>query len=357
MEADLVVVCTPVQFVVPQVLLLYRRGCRWWPDHRRGEYQADDLRELAVAARETFCGSHPLAGSEKSGVGFALADLFVGRLAVVTPSEQTPEPLAERTEKFWQMLGSRTLRMTPQEHDCGVARTSHLPHVVASALAAGTPQAPLPLAASGWCDTTRVAAGGVELWQQILLENRQPVLEALQEFSTSLQPWIAALMQAIQGVSNNYFKQESNNVTLWEIDILPAPGESDVAGVNLASEARDLGLSPQLSIAAAHGFLLQGKLSQEQVHHAASQLLSDAVTESTTIATVGHRNYPPRAAHSNSSYTCSPNPASSTHRAKHSASPPGHGAAGRASDHLSKVLAERGRARRARSAVPEAALQ
>jgi phosphoribosylformylglycinamidine synthase II len=76
-------------------------------------------------------------------------------------------------------------------------------------------------------------------------------------------------------------------VTLWEIDILPAPGESDVAGVNLASEARDLGLSPQLSIAAAHGFLLQGKLSAEQVHHAASQLLSDAVTESTTIATVG----------------------------------------------------------------------
>ncbi len=74
-----------------------------------------------------------------------------------------------------------------------MARTSHLPHVVASALAAGTPQALLPLAASGWCDTTRVAAGGVELWQQILLENRQPVLEALQEFSTSLQPWIAAL--------------------------------------------------------------------------------------------------------------------------------------------------------------------
>ncbi|MCA9156721.1 MAG: prephenate dehydrogenase/arogenate dehydrogenase family protein, partial [Planctomycetales bacterium] len=143
--------------------------------------------------RETFCGSHPLAGSEKSGVGFALADLFAGKLAVITPSEQTPEPLAERTEKFWQALGSRTLRMTPQEHDCGVARTSHLPHIVASALAAATPQALLPLAASGWCDTTRVAAGGVELWQQILLENRQPVLEALQEFSASLQPWIAAL--------------------------------------------------------------------------------------------------------------------------------------------------------------------
>ncbi len=76
-------------------------------------------------------------------------------------------------------------------------------------------------------------------------------------------------------------------MTLWEIDVLPAAGESDVAGINLASEARDLGLSPQLSIAAAHGFLLQGALSAEQVQYAASQLLADAVIESTTIATVG----------------------------------------------------------------------
>ncbi|MEZ6080004.1 MAG: prephenate dehydrogenase/arogenate dehydrogenase family protein [Pirellulaceae bacterium] len=144
MEADLVVVCTPVQFVVPQVLFCTDVVAAGGLITDVGSTKRTICAELAVAARETFCGSHPLAGSEKSGVGFALADLFVGRLAVVTPSEQTPEPLAERTEKFWQALGSRTLRMTPQEHDCGVARTSHLPHVVASALAAGTPQALLP---------------------------------------------------------------------------------------------------------------------------------------------------------------------------------------------------------------------
>lgn len=193
LEADLVVVCTPVQLVVPQVLFCTNVIAAGGMITDVGSTKQTICTELAGPARKSFCGSHPLAGSEKGGVGFASADLFVGKLTVVTPTEQTPEPLAKRTEEFWQALGSRTLRMTPQEHDCGLARTSHLPHIVAAALAAATPQALLPLAASGWCDTTRVAAGGVELWQQILLENRQPVLEALQEFSASLQPWIAAL--------------------------------------------------------------------------------------------------------------------------------------------------------------------
>ena len=77
-------------------------------------------------------------------------------------------------------------------------------------------------------------------------------------------------------------------MTLWEIDVLPAAGESDVASLELASEARDLGLSPHLEIAAAHGFLLQGaQLTEQQVQQAAAQLLVDAVTESSLIAAVG----------------------------------------------------------------------
>ena len=193
LEADLVVVCTPVQLVVPQVLYSSHVIAAGGLITDVGSTKQTICAELAGPARETFCGSHPLAGSEKSGVGFASANLFAGKLTVVTPSEQTPEGLSQRTEKFWQALGSRTLRMSPQEHDCGLARTSHLPHIVAAALAAGTPDRLLPLAASGWCDTTRVAAGGIELWQQILLENQQPVLEALEQYAASLQPWISAL--------------------------------------------------------------------------------------------------------------------------------------------------------------------
>lgn len=76
-------------------------------------------------------------------------------------------------------------------------------------------------------------------------------------------------------------------MTLWEIDVHPADGKQDVVGTNLASEARDLGLDANLTIAAAHGFLLQGDLSEEQVQLAAERLLADSITESTTIAKLG----------------------------------------------------------------------
>lgn len=75
-------------------------------------------------------------------------------------------------------------------------------------------------------------------------------------------------------------------MTLWEIDIHPANNEHDVAGANLASEARDLGLGTNIHIAATHGFLLQGELTQSHVQLAASRLLVDAVTESGVIALV-----------------------------------------------------------------------
>ncbi len=192
-EADLVVVCTPVQCVVPHVLTCLEGIAATGLVTDVGSTKYSICSQLVGRGDANFCGSHPLAGSEKSGVSYAAPDLFRGRLTVVTPTPHTCPKLAERTEQLWQALGSRTLRMSPLEHDCGVARTSHLPHIVAAALAAETPDALLPLAASGWCDTTRVAAGGVELWRQILQQNRLPVLDALQQFTASLELWIEAL--------------------------------------------------------------------------------------------------------------------------------------------------------------------
>lgn len=195
-DADLVVICTPVQLVgafVRDCIPFIARG-GWVTDVGSTKLRICD--SLSPAGRDSFCGSHPLAGSDKSGVSFARPDLFENRLTIVTPTETTPAGLAERTEQFWQALGSRTARMSPEEHDRGVACTSHLPHVVAAALAAATPDELLPLVATGWCDTTRVAGGSVELWRQILAENRQPVLNALENFALSLEPWMTALREA-----------------------------------------------------------------------------------------------------------------------------------------------------------------
>lgn len=76
-------------------------------------------------------------------------------------------------------------------------------------------------------------------------------------------------------------------MALWQIEILPGPAQDDVAGKSLQAEARDLGLGENLTIAAAHGFLLQGQLSEAEVRRAAELLLADSIVESTTIAQVG----------------------------------------------------------------------
>ncbi len=78
-------------------------------------------------------------------------------------------------------------------------------------------------------------------------------------------------------------------MTLWEIDVHPATGQVDTSGKNIASEARDLGLDANLTVAAAHGFLLQGDLTEEQAK-LATRLLADSITESTTVARLATRN-------------------------------------------------------------------
>lgn len=193
--AQLIVVCTPVGHVASHVRQAAAASPAGALITDAGSTKDVICRELAatpgLAAR--FVGSHPMAGSEKSGAQYGRDDLFVDRVTVVTPREETPEELVLRIEAFWQSLGSRVVRMTPDAHDAAVAAVSHTPHLIASALAAATPRQHLALAGAGWSDTTRVAAGDADLWQQILLQNRHHVLETLDHFAAVL----AALREAL----------------------------------------------------------------------------------------------------------------------------------------------------------------
>jgi prephenate dehydrogenase len=142
-----------------------------------------------------FVGSHPMAGSEKAGVQHARADLLSGRTVVVTPSATSDSDAVKAVQRFWKQLGAKVVQLSPAAHDQAVADISHLPHVVASALAAATAEGSLPLAASGWGDTTRIAAGSPELWRQILLDNRLHTLRALAGFEKVLTAFRQALEQ------------------------------------------------------------------------------------------------------------------------------------------------------------------
>lgn len=190
-SAELIVVCTPVDTITDGVLLA-AAACRpnaLITDAGSTKDEIVTTIDAALSGRRSgspFVGSHPLAGDHRGGVEFARADLFDRRTVVVTPTEETrPAGIVEMTG-FWQSLGATVMKMSPAEHDAALAATSHVPHLVAAALAAATPEKLLPLAASGWRDTTRVAAGDPNLWEPIFATNRQHVLSALDRFLTTL---------------------------------------------------------------------------------------------------------------------------------------------------------------------------
>jgi prephenate dehydrogenase len=184
-DADLVVVCTPVDQIVEFVLAVRDACPKGAIITDAGSTKAGIVAEIEKAwpsrnERDVhFVGSHPIAGSEKTGVQHASADLFEQRSVIVTPTAKTSAAAVAKIVQFWKQLGANVTSMSPDDHDRVVAAISHVPHLFASAVAAGTPTEYVTLAAGGWSDTTRVAAGDPDLWRQILLTNRQPVLEQL----------------------------------------------------------------------------------------------------------------------------------------------------------------------------------
>ncbi|MBA3480747.1 MAG: prephenate dehydrogenase/arogenate dehydrogenase family protein [Pirellulales bacterium] len=140
-----------------------------------------------------FIGSHPLAGDHRTGPEHARAGLFEGRTVVVTPEDHTPPGLVERVKEFWESLGAEVALLSPGEHDRALAATSHLPHLIAAALASSTPEEWLQLAATGWGDTTRIAAGDPQLWTQIFSQNRAAVIDALRRFEHRLAAFDEAI--------------------------------------------------------------------------------------------------------------------------------------------------------------------
>ena len=196
-DAELIVVCTPVSCIVDYVRRAAGACRRDALITDVGSTKANIVAQLGGQPNRdvAFVGSHPLAGSERTGAQFARADLFEERVAVVTPDERTLPDRTALIAGLWTSLGARVVQMSPAAHDEAVAATSHVPHVVSSALSAATPMEHLSLAASGWLDTTRVSAGSVELWQQILSENRVHVLNSLDKFAKVLDSFRTAIRE------------------------------------------------------------------------------------------------------------------------------------------------------------------
>jgi prephenate dehydrogenase len=143
-----------------------------------------------------YVGGHPMAGSERSGPLAASAALFDGRPWAVTPHESSDPAAVDLVEALARLCGAVPVRLSPVEHDRAVARTSHIPHLLAALAAgrlAGAPVDHLALSGQGVRDVTRVAAGDPELYGQILAANSEAVLDLLTEVRDRLDVVIDAV--------------------------------------------------------------------------------------------------------------------------------------------------------------------
>lgn len=137
-----------------------------------------------------FVGGHPMAGKELSGVEQAEASLFEGRPWVLTPARDKDTERVAELQKIVETIGARSIVMPAGEHDAAVARTSHLPQLLSTALAASLAghfgkEAPV-LAGPGLVDTTRLALSPYAIWKDILETNRDEITHAMSAF---LEQW------------------------------------------------------------------------------------------------------------------------------------------------------------------------
>jgi prephenate dehydrogenase len=159
--------------------------------------------EICRVAREsgakgvTFVGGHPMAGGENTGVQYARADLFDRATYALMIGQGTDGAEFDRFRSLVESIGARVLLTRPEDHDAGVALISHLPQLVASALASllgperevavADRELARALAATGWRDMTRLAGSAWSVWRDICLTNQPNISNALGSLVAELQ--------------------------------------------------------------------------------------------------------------------------------------------------------------------------
>jgi prephenate dehydrogenase len=191
LEAEIVFVATPAAGVAAEVRrILATPGRR--PDAVVTDVSGVKSAIVTAADHPRFIGGHPMAGSEQVGLGGADPDLFEGAAWVLTPTNTTDLDAFNRLQGVVAEVGADVLVLTPEDHDRLVAVVSHVPHLVAATLmnaattGAEQNRALLRLAAGGFRDMTRVAAGHPGIWPDICSENAGPIVAALEALVTEL---------------------------------------------------------------------------------------------------------------------------------------------------------------------------
>jgi len=222
-RADLVVLCTPLSQMRELALAMrpfLKPGALVTDVGSVKAGLAQELEPLLLETGACFVGSHPMAGSEKTGLAAARADLFHNAICLVTPTPQSPARAVEAVLEFWKGLGGLPVQLTPELHDDLVSRSSHLPHVVAAELAnyvlsPAHPKEQALVCASGFRDTTRIAASSPAMWRDVALANRKNLSRVLGVFVADLQEFQLALEREDVQAIEEFFTKARQRREQW----------------------------------------------------------------------------------------------------------------------------------------------
>ncbi len=189
-------------------------------------------RDVVDAARRVlrdhlgcFVPAHPITGKEVSGVEHADADLYTGKQVILTPIERTFSVQLQKAVDVWTALGCEVIKMSPQAHDAAYAAVSHLPHLIAFALMNGIAgqsrgKQYLSLAGPGFRDFSRIAASDPKMWRDVLMANREELLEQSKIFQQTLQSLEKLIASGDGDALENLIQQASKtsaNRANWRI--------------------------------------------------------------------------------------------------------------------------------------------
>ncbi len=200
-DSDLIVLCTPVtlvpiftkhiiETVVPQQgrIVITDVGSTKSFIVRTVEEELKAIKSDSVA----FVGGHPMAGSHEIGVDAAHSNLFQGAKCLLTPTTNTDKEALQLVENLWKFAGAVPHFCSPEVHDLLIGAASHLPHLMASILANTVADvdsqegAAIDFTATGFRDSTRIAAGSPELWTGIFLQNKDVILTLIDNIVDNL---------------------------------------------------------------------------------------------------------------------------------------------------------------------------
>ncbi|HEY5633245.1 MAG TPA: prephenate dehydrogenase/arogenate dehydrogenase family protein [Burkholderiaceae bacterium] len=212
--ADLVVLAAPI----PALPGLFSEIA---PELRPGVVLTDcaSTKKSTIAAARAALGEafarfvpgHPIVGGERRGPDAARGDLFEGATVVLCPVPETAPDASERVTQTWRALGATVVAIDAGEHDALYAQVSHWPHALSFALCAAIASgeradSALRLAGAGLRDATRIAAAPAALWADIVLDNRDAVLDCALAFERQVQAITAAIREGDRAALLAYFE-------------------------------------------------------------------------------------------------------------------------------------------------------